>query len=1055
MTWPLRCTLAVAAFLRLPRGACAGEAKEMVEAQDTAARAVDGAVDAYALEERRPLLAEAGAAEADVWVELGRFALGRIEEFGETQLLGTWTTREDRLAAAQAALGRAVALDAGSADAHALLGVVRCFWPPQTASRLAHARFHFDEAVRLTGSKSPGRFLIIALLGGAFMRLHGGLNENVSAWLASPEADASEAVELLARAAKLADDASDGGAADALLALALLARRNDSIGAAAAKAAASETMSKGAEAMFQQTRAAAGVYGEALVASTPTVDAAALWRDVSVIGGMWRGPWQRPLELWWPNLEPEGWDGLDAASFDAYPELRRARYLFGQNWRALRDELLPLLELEGVTGRGPDAKPLSRVARVCGRGRICESAVSLNSPPWFQVGRSDEHALIACDGMAPKACPIEETPVTCGILALILQRAPPQVLGERPPGSLRVPDSGVEAVVDTEHTPDCSKDPLRSGLAEVRNPPPIGALKLLRASLRIVYPNGTSLSRHKRPKQGRLRLHCSLVVPRRLVSAFYLGEALRSAPEGGIRMHEGDCFWFDESYEYRATLEGSVPRVFLTIDVVHPGFYHRPVGTPLAAVAITPLPFSPQRFAQLAAARGRGRAAWPPRRKATAAPVGQPRIGGNGGLDVRNTSELLVQLFGRSRAAWTISVTTTLDVLAAKLGLLLRCLEVSFGREHEDLEAVTSSWVAPALGGWRRALAAGVWGSSTLREDDLQRAGNRLPTDFAKFLRWWAQRVSEAEVDLRADGGADMVCPSVGEAMASYLRRHLSLFNARVDALTRSFPRAASLQDPAFGFSFQDVVVKGLRPVVGDAVQAQTLLQVLQSGQGVPSWEAADRALWGLANLSHCYAYYLHSVFALSEARRQGTLAVGRVQSVRFHVDLGGRRWEILVALLRGMAQREDGRIRIAEIGVCDGATASYLLRSVRQLEWLGVDCYESCGHCGARERKQAIAHIAPFADRANLYVAHANEEIAADGRLFDMVFVDAGHSFEDAARDLKLWAPRVRPGGIVAGHDYMDPVAWDYGVIRAVNEALPEGRTLHLAPDFMYWWQK
>jgi predicted O-methyltransferase YrrM len=41
--------------------------------------------------------------------------------------------------------------------------------------------------------------------------------------------------------------------------------------------------------------------------------------------------------------------------------------------------------------------------------------------------------------------------------------------------------------------------------------------------------------------------------------------------------------------------------------------------------------------------------------------------------------------------------------------------------------------------------------------------------------------------------------------------------------------------------------------------------------------------------------------------------------------------------------------------------------------------------------------------------------QIAAD---FDFIFVDGDHSVEGITRDWKDWAPRVRPGGLIALHD-------------------------------------
>ena len=38
-----------------------------------------------------------------------------------------------------------------------------------------------------------------------------------------------------------------------------------------------------------------------------------------------------------------------------------------------------------------------------------------------------------------------------------------------------------------------------------------------------------------------------------------------------------------------------------------------------------------------------------------------------------------------------------------------------------------------------------------------------------------------------------------------------------------------------------------------------------------------------------------------------------------------------------------------------------------------------------------------------------------------DFVFLDADHSFESVWQDLRVWYPKIRIGGILAGHDFLD----------------------------------
>lgn len=52
-----------------------------------------------------------------------------------------------------------------------------------------------------------------------------------------------------------------------------------------------------------------------------------------------------------------------------------------------------------------------------------------------------------------------------------------------------------------------------------------------------------------------------------------------------------------------------------------------------------------------------------------------------------------------------------------------------------------------------------------------------------------------------------------------------------------------------------------------------------------------------------------------------------------------------------------------------------------------------------------------------------------------DFVFIDAGHEYDDVKDDILSWLPKVKKGGILAGHDFSNDSP---GIIRAVNELLP-----------------
>ena len=71
-----------------------------------------------------------------------------------------------------------------------------------------------------------------------------------------------------------------------------------------------------------------------------------------------------------------------------------------------------------------------------------------------------------------------------------------------------------------------------------------------------------------------------------------------------------------------------------------------------------------------------------------------------------------------------------------------------------------------------------------------------------------------------------------------------------------------------------------------------------------------------------------------------------------------------------------------------------------------------------------------------------------------DFVYIDADHSYESCKQDLEAWFPKVRHGGLVAGHDYLnwskdEGAGCDFGVKAAVDEfCVKHGYKLHSTTD-------
>ena len=61
------------------------------------------------------------------------------------------------------------------------------------------------------------------------------------------------------------------------------------------------------------------------------------------------------------------------------------------------------------------------------------------------------------------------------------------------------------------------------------------------------------------------------------------------------------------------------------------------------------------------------------------------------------------------------------------------------------------------------------------------------------------------------------------------------------------------------------------------------------------------------------------------------------------------------------------------------------------------------------------------------------------DGSL-DFVYIDGAHDLDSVRADIAAWAPKVRPGGFIGGHDYHSNAGSDFHVQTAVDEFFAAG---------------
>ncbi len=129
-----------------------------------------------------------------------------------------------------------------------------------------------------------------------------------------------------------------------------------------------------------------------------------------------------------------------------------------------------------------------------------------------------------------------------------------------------------------------------------------------------------------------------------------------------------------------------------------------------------------------------------------------------------------------------------------------------------------------------------------------------------------------------------------------------------------------------------------------------------------------------------------------------------------------------------------------AEIGVLYGDTSAYLLKEFPGLQLLCIDPYLEYNEPGVERSQKTMTQyeeiargkIAEFGDRGAIIKDFSlNVAPKVENGALDFVFIDANHDYEYVAQDIEAWYPKVRSGGLFAGHDYK---SWP-GVTKAVDE--------------------
>ncbi|MGC8641925.1 MAG: class I SAM-dependent methyltransferase [Isosphaeraceae bacterium] len=160
------------------------------------------------------------------------------------------------------------------------------------------------------------------------------------------------------------------------------------------------------------------------------------------------------------------------------------------------------------------------------------------------------------------------------------------------------------------------------------------------------------------------------------------------------------------------------------------------------------------------------------------------------------------------------------------------------------------------------------------------------------------------------------------------------------------------------------------------------------------------------------------------------------------------------------IAEASDGAVFV-EVGCQAGRSTCYLGSKIRESgKAITLYAVDNCRGSGSDSTGQVIA---PCVGGSLAGVLHRNiigcgvdddvvpiitTSIRA-ARLFqsssvDFCFIDADHAYDSLMADPRVWWPKIKSGGTLAGHDYRQTAPWLAGVAPAVHTFFGLGDATH-----------
>jgi hypothetical protein len=142
------------------------------------------------------------------------------------------------------------------------------------------------------------------------------------------------------------------------------------------------------------------------------------------------------------------------------------------------------------------------------------------------------------------------------------------------------------------------------------------------------------------------------------------------------------------------------------------------------------------------------------------------------------------------------------------------------------------------------------------------------------------------------------------------------------------------------------------------------------------------------------------------------------------------------------MVGRFDDAVFV-EIGCWEGKSTVFMANQIKNsgknIKFYAIDIWEAYdqgdGNIWDANYDQYLENIEPVKEYINTIKEDSSKASLQFGlESVDFIFIDGNHSYDFIKRDIEHWAPKLKPGGVIAGHD----IQWK-SIEKAVSEYFGE----------------